>query len=42
MTSTESDATRLAKESVPAATSLDLDSFNFNYLTMNDTETLTV
>ncbi len=42
MTSTEPDARYLASQPVGAAASLNLDSFSFNYLNMDDNATLTV
>ena len=42
MTSTEPDARYLASQPVGAAASLNLDSFSFNYLNMDDNGTLTV
>jgi hypothetical protein len=41
MTSTENDALHLANQPVGSAGSLSLDSFTFNYLSMDDTATLT-
>jgi hypothetical protein len=42
MTSTENDALHLANQPVGSAGSLSLDTFTFNYLSMDDTATLTV
>jgi hypothetical protein len=41
MTSTENDALHLANQPVGSAGSLSLDTFTFNYLSMDDTATLT-
>ena len=42
MTATEHDAVHLSRLQVAAAASLNIDSFTFNYLPMDDHSTLTV